>query len=167
MMLTFSQANSELEQLRTANARLEEEKGSLVPKSHLDAKDEEISKLASEKAAASAAWTEEKSALVPKADVEAKETIIATLTTEKNEAVESLNKAKEQLDSQLTTLQQELEAEKANHGKTTGRLSSKDQEYSKLQEELDARGVEGEGHKTRISELEAVSHSCPPLTGCL
>jgi predicted nuclease with TOPRIM domain len=64
----------------------------------------------------------------------------------------------------LTTLQQELDAEKANHGETTGKLSSKDQEYSKLQEELDARGVESEGHKTRISELETVSHVHPHLT---
>lgn len=154
----FSQANSELEQLRAANASLEEEKSFLVPKSELEAKEEEIAKLASEKAAADAAYAEEKSALTPKADVEAKEAIIATLTSEKNEAVDSLNKAKEQLDSQLATLQQELDAEKASHGETAEKLSSKDQEYSKLHEEHAARSVESDGHKTRISELEAVSH---------
>lgn len=99
----------------------------------------------------------EHGSLIPKSELEAKEAIIATLTSEKNEAVESLNKAKEDLDSQLSTLRQELESEKSSHTETTGKLSSKDQEYTKLQEEHDARGVESEGHKSRVAELEAVS----------
>lgn len=136
---------------------MEEEKGSLVPKSDLDAKDELIAQLKSEKETSTAAWEQEKGDLVSKADVDAKEAIIATLTTEKEEAVESLHKAQEQLDNQLSALQKELEAEKANHSETTGKLSTQGEEFSKLQEAHDARGVESDGHKARISELEAVS----------
>lgn len=129
-----------------------------MPKSDLEAKNEEIAKLTSEKAAADVAHAEEKGDLIPKADVEAKEAIIATLTTEKDEAVQSLNKVKEQLDSQLATLQQELDAAKTSHSEATEKLSTKDQEYNKLREEHAARGVESDEHKTRISELEAVSY---------
>ena len=70
------------------------------------------------------------------------------------------------MESQLASLRQELESEKSNHGETTGKLSSKDQEYTKLQQEHDARCVESEGHKSRIAELEAVSLLCriPVLT---
>ena len=123
-----------------------EEKGSLVPKSEVDSKDEEIARL-----------TSEKGSLVSKSDIEAKEAIIASLTREKDEAVESLKKAKSDVNSQLSSLQEELEKEKASHGETTGKLSSKDEEFNKLREEHDARGVESEGHKSRVAELEAVS----------
>lgn len=129
----------------------------------MDGKDEIIAQLKSEHESTTAAWESEKGSLVSKSDLEAKEAIIATLTAEKDEAVASLSKAKEEVDSQLSTLQQELEAEKTNHAEITGKLSSKDQEFSKLQEEHDARGVESEGHKSRVAELEAVSHSLSRL----
>lgn len=99
----------------------------------------------------------EQDSLVSKSDLEAKEAIISTLTAEKEEAVASLNKAKEELDSQLSSLRQELESEKSSHTETTEKLSSKGQEYTKLQEEHEARGVESAGHKSRVAELEAVS----------
>jgi len=82
---------------------------------------------------------------------------IATLTSEKTAAEEALSNAQEELDGRIASLQTELDAEKASHDETTGKLTSKIEEHSKLVEEYQARGAESEGHSAKITELEAVS----------
>jgi len=147
----IDELESRVAELEATIKRLESEQGETVPRTDLEAKNDEIAALTTDKStaeeslkaanaeleelkAANATLEEEKAALVPKADLEAREETIA----EKTAAAESLTKEKEELEAQIAALQKELDNEKTTHGETFGKLS----------DEHASRGTELEGYVT-------------------